>query len=61
MADAWDRLLAALENVGAAVESGPPGVAFFDARGLRRLHGGSLRPNVTVLTRERPGPRTRVP
>jgi protein ImuB len=42
VADAWDRLLAALENVGAAVESGPPGVAFFDARGLRRLHGGSL-------------------
>jgi protein ImuB len=42
VADEWDRLLAALENVGAAVEPGRPGLAWFDARGLRNLHGGSV-------------------
>jgi protein ImuB len=42
VADAWDRLLGALEGIGAAVESARPGVAFFGARGLRRLHGGDL-------------------
>jgi protein ImuB len=42
VADAWERVLVALESVGAAVESGAPGLACFDARGLRRLHGGSL-------------------
>jgi protein ImuB len=42
VADAWDRLLAALEGIGAAVESERPGVAWFEARGLRRLHGGDL-------------------
>jgi protein ImuB len=34
--------VAALEGVGAAVESGRPGLAWFDARGLRTLHGGSV-------------------
>ena len=33
VADAWDRMLAALEGIGAAVESGRPGIAWFDARG----------------------------
>ena len=42
VADEWERLLAALENVGAAVEPGRPGLAWFDARGLRNLHGGSV-------------------
>ena len=42
VADEWDRLLAALENVGAAVEPGRPGLAYFDARGLRNLHGGTV-------------------
>jgi protein ImuB len=42
VADEWDRLLAALENVGAAVEPGRPGLAWFDSRGLRNLHGGSV-------------------
>ncbi len=42
VADAWERVLISLEGIGAAVESGPPGLACFDARGLRRLHGGSL-------------------
>jgi protein ImuB len=40
--DAWDAVVERLEGVGAAVESEAPGVACFDARGLRRLHGGSL-------------------
>ena len=40
VADAHDRLLSALESIGAAVESGRPGVAWFDARALRHLHGG---------------------
>jgi protein ImuB len=42
VADAWERVLARLEGIGAAVESGRPGIAFFEARGLSRLHGGSL-------------------
>jgi protein ImuB len=42
VADEWERLLAALENVGAAVEPGHPGLAYFDSRGLRNLHGGSV-------------------
>lgn len=42
VADAWDRLLGALEGIGAAVEPGRPGVAWFHARGLRRLHGGDV-------------------
>ena len=42
VADEWDRLLATLEGVGAAVEPGRPGNAWFDASGLRNLHGGSV-------------------
>jgi protein ImuB len=42
VADEWERLLAALENVGAAVEPGRPGIAYFESRGLRNLHGGSV-------------------
>ena len=42
VADEWDRLLAALEGIGAAVEPGRPGLAWFDAHGLRNLHGGSV-------------------
>src|SRR3954447_20935001 len=41
-ADAWERVLARLESIGAAVESEQPGVACFAAGGLRRLHGGHL-------------------
>src|ERR1700754_1683543 len=40
VADAWERIVGALEGIGAAVESGRPGNAWFDSRGLRRLHGG---------------------
>jgi protein ImuB len=42
VADHWERLLMALEAVGAAVEPMRPGLACFDARGLLRLHGGTL-------------------
>jgi protein ImuB len=42
VADAWEGVLRQLESIGAAVESPVPGTACFDARGLRRLHGGSL-------------------
>src|SRR4051812_6687167 len=40
VADAWEKVLARLESVGAAVESEAPGLAFFDAGALARLHGG---------------------
>jgi protein ImuB len=42
VADAWERVLGRLEAVGAAVESERPGIACFEARGLRLLHGGAL-------------------
>jgi len=42
VADEWDRLVGALEGIGAEVEPGRPGLAWFDAQGLRSLHGGSL-------------------
>jgi protein ImuB len=42
VADEWDRLIGALEGIGAAVEPGRPGLAYFDARGLRKLYGGSV-------------------
>jgi protein ImuB len=44
VAEAWERLLAALESIGAGVEPERPGLACFDARGLLRLHGGMLAP-----------------
>lgn len=51
VADAWERVLARLEAVGAEVEPGGAGLACFEARGLRRLHGGSL-DGVLRATRE---------
>ena len=42
VADAWERVVAALEGIGAAVESEKPGIAWFEERGLRGLHGGSV-------------------
>lgn len=42
VADAWERVVARLESIGAAVESEWAGLACFDAAGLRRLHGGTL-------------------
>lgn len=40
VSDTWERVLARLESVGAAVEPERPGLACFEARGLLRLHGG---------------------
>jgi protein ImuB len=51
VADAWERVLRRLEATGALVEPGRPGLACFDATGLRRLHGGSLEA-VLAATRE---------
>jgi protein ImuB len=42
VADAWDAHVRALESIGAAVETGPPGAAWFGAGGLKTLHGGTL-------------------
>ena len=42
VADAWDAHVRALESIGAAVEPGAPGLAWFGAGGLRTLHGGTL-------------------
>jgi len=42
VADGWERVVLALEAIGAAVEADRPGLACFDARSVRRLHGGTL-------------------
>lgn len=39
---AWERVLRRLEGIGATVEPGRAGEAFFDAAGLRGLWGGHL-------------------
>jgi nucleotidyltransferase/DNA polymerase involved in DNA repair len=39
---AWESVLVRLEAIGAAVESGRPGEAYFETAGLRRLYGGHL-------------------
>jgi protein ImuB len=39
---AWEELLTGLEGIGAEVESGRPGEAFFAGDGLRDLWGGHL-------------------
>jgi len=51
VADAWEGVLTRLESVGAQVESFAPGVAFFEADGLRRLYGGSLDGVVAAVRR----------
>ncbi|HEX2086838.1 MAG TPA: hypothetical protein VHF89_14255, partial [Solirubrobacteraceae bacterium] len=42
VAEAWERVVMRLESIGAEVEAAAAGQAFFDARGLRRLHGGHV-------------------
>jgi nucleotidyltransferase/DNA polymerase involved in DNA repair len=42
VADAWEKVLMRLESVGAGVEPGAPGVAWFASDGLLRLYGGDL-------------------
>src|SRR3954449_8320887 len=51
VADAWERIVAALEGIGAAVEAPRPGIAWFEERGLRGLHGGSLESVITTTRR----------
>src|SRR3954471_21061372 len=53
VADAWEKVVARLESVGAAVETPGAGVAFFDADGLARLHGarGSTDPAAALRAR----------
>jgi len=46
VADAFERMLIALESIGAAVEPLAPGLVCFDARGLVKLHGGLGRPSL---------------
>jgi protein ImuB len=38
----WEVVLGRIESIGGEPESDRPGVAYFDARGLRGIHGGSL-------------------
>src|SRR3954454_4102665 len=42
VADAWERVVGALEGIGAAVESDHPRRAWFEEQGLRGFHGGSV-------------------
>jgi protein ImuB len=38
-AETWEALICALESIGAAVEPAAPGLAYFQADGLRGIHG----------------------
>jgi len=54
VAQAWEKALVALEGIGAHVEAPRPGLAFFDAAGLRSLHrdhGGVLAATRVALDR----------
>jgi protein ImuB len=42
VSEQWERAVRALEGVGAAVESQRVGLAYFQADGLRGVHGGQL-------------------
>jgi protein ImuB len=39
VAESWETVMRSLESIGAAVEEARPGLAFFEAGGLRGLHG----------------------
>ena len=56
---AWEEALRRLEAIGAAVEPGRPGEAFFEAAGLRGLWGGSLE-GVLRRARKAIGPSVRL-
>jgi protein ImuB len=40
VAETWEAVVRALEGIGAELELARPGMAYFDARGLRGLYGG---------------------
>src|SRR3984957_6384483 len=42
VADAWEEVLRALEGIGAAIEPAREGLAYFDADGLRGMHGSDV-------------------
>src|SRR6185295_18624989 len=45
------RVVAALEGIGAAVESDHPGIAWFEEKGLRGVHGGTVESVITTARR----------
>jgi nucleotidyltransferase/DNA polymerase involved in DNA repair len=47
-----ERMVRALESIGAAVEPAAPGLAYFEARGLRSLHGTD---DATIVAARRAG------
>ena len=47
----WTEALDRLEGIGASVESDQPGAAFFEADGLRGIHGGRLEDVLAALRR----------
>ena len=55
----WSQALDRLEGLGAEVESDTAGIAYFEARGLHGLHGGSLEGVLAAARRAlgRPAPR----
>ena len=57
VAEAWEKVLQRLEGLGAAVESSErAGSAFFEARSVKALHGGSADGVVAAVRRALPGP-----
>jgi protein ImuB len=54
VAAAWEQTLRRLEGLGAAVESQRPGLACFDAAGLRGLYGGSEERVIAAVRRVLP-------
>src|SRR5215216_5467038 len=50
----WSAVLDRLEALGAAVESDEPGVAYFEANGLERLHGGHLEGVLAAVRKSTP-------
>jgi protein ImuB len=50
----WSAVLDRLEALGAAVESDEPGVAYFEAKGLERLHGGHLEGVLAAVRKSTP-------
>src|SRR3954454_2544366 len=50
----WNAVLDRLESLGAAVESDDPGVAYFETRGVERLHGGHLEGVLAAVRRVLP-------
>jgi protein ImuB len=55
----WGEVLERIESIGGAPESELAGTAFFDARGLRGIHGGSLE-GVLAATRRKLGRNARL-